>query len=741
MVEEKENLEKGKPSDLHNVAPISTHLVLCRNVGVTLNTGVQRYFHDPVSQYEYFYKHKKYETNNASYIREQGTILIDLSFKEMRDVNYILFKNNDYDDKQIFAYVTDVLYVSAEVSEIIFAIDVFQTYLFDVRFQESYVERCHKPEYYVLNGKKRPIYNTQPEGIYYGSEYKTIDYNIIQPVKNVSFLVVVSTKSFNSLSTSGGADIGGTFLGGVSQLNYAVIPINHVGKKFKVDWGEGFLDITTPSELFRNVKDNEDWANAIVHMYYTEFTNLSFDVAEETSSTIKLVLKPQDRYKITAYSIKDSKGYLMKVGSFSPSRKTFQLAHPDNVFKKERHSKLLAYPYSVVVLNDMKGNILEIKPDGIYSDKMILDVMGNIGNNPKVIYQIRDYKNTTGIPFNILDYHNSAMINTSTNELPVVVSHLSALMQSKRNQIDASKNNAHNSYMGISKNAEAMASAMHQNQAVNQGQAFDWYDIAESPMVSQAKRGGKYSGQMQGSGIGQSWGLMGGSIVGGGLKTLASAVGGGAAATGLGMLGAIAPIGIGIGGAIAGAKKMGQASEDRAIANAYDNLNMQNALNMNNAMYQNERLSINNNLATQMMMNSAQVSLENSLNSIMAGVSDASNVSPSMLKMGGGDSFEFAQGWFGILVEYKQITAEYKEILNQYFDLFGYKENKIRRLIFHDRERWNYIKTKGLNVSGKVPHIVRETYKTIFDNGVFLFHDDKVGDFSGKNEWIGEVLQ
>lgn len=80
------------------------------------------------------------------------------------------------------------------------------------------------------------------------------------------------------------------------------------------------------------------------------------------------------------------------------------------------------------------------------------------------------------------------------------------------------------------------------------------------------------------------------------------------------------------------------------------------------------------------------------------------------------------------------IRREYLERLDGYFDMAGYKTNRVKTPNYWSRETWNYVKTRGCIVKGGLPSSAMEKIAQIFDNGITFWHDpDAVGDYTRQN--------
>lgn len=69
------------------------------------------------------------------------------------------------------------------------------------------------------------------------------------------------------------------------------------------------------------------------------------------------------------------------------------------------------------------------------------------------------------------------------------------------------------------------------------------------------------------------------------------------------------------------------------------------------------------------------------------------------------------------------IKKEFAERIDKYFDMYGYLTNTLKVPNLNNRLNWNYVKTIGANIIGDIPQNDMQTLKSIFDNGVTLWHN------------------
>ena len=82
----------------------------------------------------------------------------------------------------------------------------------------------------------------------------------------------------------------------------------------------------------------------------------------------------------------------------------------------------------------------------------------------------------------------------------------------------------------------------------------------------------------------------------------------------------------------------------------------------------------------------------------------------------------FSMGINKIMFYKMTIKEEYAQIIDQYFSMYGYKINRVALPHITGRENWNYVKTINANIEGDIPEEDINEIKSIFNNGVTLWH-------------------
>lgn len=126
------------------VEPNGTIQLFC-NVGIDSSYRNTFWFDSIGDQTNYFsslsgtktYPKCYYTRKNRGYIRVK-----DLA-DHLYNYNYMRYNNYSHKNKWIYCFITSVDYINENTTQINYEVDVIQTYMFDVRIRNSFVERQH----------------------------------------------------------------------------------------------------------------------------------------------------------------------------------------------------------------------------------------------------------------------------------------------------------------------------------------------------------------------------------------------------------------------------------------------------------------------------------------------------------------------------------------------------------------------------------------------------------------------
>lgn len=81
----------------------------------------------------------------------------------------------------------------------------------------------------------------------------------------------------------------------------------------------------------------------------------------------------------------------------------------------------------------------------------------------------------------------------------------------------------------------------------------------------------------------------------------------------------------------------------------------------------------------------------------------------------------------------KQIREEYARTIDQFFDMYGYKVNRVKKPQMDGRPSWNYIKCKNIALTGKIPVDAEMLIKSVIESGV-TFWKTSFHNYSANNK-------
>lgn len=118
---------------------------------------------------------------------------------------------------------------------------------------------------------------------------------------------------------------------------------------------------------------------------------------------------------------------------------------------------------------------------------------------------------------------------------------------------------------------------------------------------------------------------------------------------------------------------------------------------------------------------------------------DIAKLSPINTRNTVGDYTLMYAGGYDFLFSRMNITAEFAEMVDNFFTLYGYTLNKIALPNRRARERWTYIKTVNCEVNNQgVPQEDIELINSIYNRGVtFWVTNALIGDYTQSNNPLG----
>ena len=146
-------------------------------------------FTNETAQYNYFSQLPSLSGgNDFTYQRKDGRVRFNADIEDIRDYNYCMYRNDAYSNKWFYCFITNMEYANDGVTFLTLKTDVWQTWQFQLNFQNSFVEREHVNSDGVGE-------HTVPENLDYG-EYvanKTERFTLCNAVMNATACMQVTT--------------------------------------------------------------------------------------------------------------------------------------------------------------------------------------------------------------------------------------------------------------------------------------------------------------------------------------------------------------------------------------------------------------------------------------------------------------------------------------------------------------------------------------------------------------------
>jgi Caudoviral major tail protein N-terminus len=408
------------------VAP-NTQVCLLQNIPFSNTYKHQRTFNSVDDQTNYFLSKVGHIFIDFTYQREEKSIKVPIEFDELYHTNYLMYQNSQYSNKWFYAFITKKEYVNPMTTRVYFEVDVFQTWQFNMQWKPCQVIREHRTRWNIDGS---PVVNTVDEGLDYGSEYETVSVEHVQAYETIYFLVIVSK---GLLHGSEAKNVKPSLNGVPQPLSYYIHPFKMNGSSPKIKHGATIKAISDIEQLLLAVTHHDATVNNIVNMYITEYIGYKaeYDAGEDSLYF--------NAYSWEHIEIADDKHenvktlYLKSTINYNTMVKT--LGNKYKGFNTVTESKLLMYPYTVTVLTDLKGKVIPIKNEYINDPDLAITIKGSMGTDNKVSYQVQNYLKQAGVDYGSEIALETALINNSPNDLPIITDLLSAYLQGNRNQL------------------------------------------------------------------------------------------------------------------------------------------------------------------------------------------------------------------------------------------------------------------------------------------------------------------
>lgn len=328
-----------------------------------------RYFSTLAEQTAYFAsKNAVYEIDSASYVRATlGYIAVDKPIEDLWSANYIMYQNNNMGAKWFYAFVDKLEMKAPSTTWVYFTIDVMQTWFFDIKPIQAYIQRKH----FGVETKGSLYFAGEDIGT--GENYVVVKEEVVDYVSAGSGVIMLT--STVDISQSGGTfedpNLTGADGGEVCNLptgcNY-----------YLVDQAYG----ATIYEFFDELK-NYPWMS---------------------KGIIGATILP--RYMVNGLSVSNVSvgGSTLTVGWVTGGRPTQTSVYSGNIFSGFSNvsmQKLLMYPYAFVEISLLNGSTLIVKPQYTNNGHFQIHRSSVVSSNPESKYWVSGYQPDLGYDYSL----------------------------------------------------------------------------------------------------------------------------------------------------------------------------------------------------------------------------------------------------------------------------------------------------------------------------------------------------
>lgn len=574
---------------------------------VNFNASNQILFKDREEQ-TYYFNHlpSRRVIDNCRLIPRGSYVKVAIPEPQLNSFNYLMYVNtytigNTVTTRKYYCYIKSHAILSSNVTQLEIDLDPFQTFIFDINFNDCFVEREHTRDD-SINA------NIVPESLEMGTDMITAYETKYEHLSDKLVYVLCHTDS------SFGSAVGKQYTG----YNQEIYDSDHR---------------TNLTERIRHFSE-EGKADAIAMLYTYPRNFLSIGLNKDLAThyngdniTSSNILR--DTWTILNTQLKKS------FGNYTP-----------------RNNKLYTFPFTQFQLENNAGNSIELKPqlfnNNPFSSSIAFNIDSVFGNNPTFecvpkLYSGRDLDYTSAITlqgFPLCSWNNDTYSNWFAQH---------------SQSLGAQYTNAGNSRATANK----IARNNYDTSEWNQHLGNSIFDIQQMGNAA--------------NGIGNAVGSLLSFDLGGGFK------------------GAINDL------------------SNYLVANSINDLQDQQAMNgykndLRNSKLANET-TYDNAIRSQMsQINDMQVRANTCKGDTTANGLDVSR---------GSNTFYFKQ---------LQIQKQYAEVIDHYFDRYGYATNRFEKVYLKTRSRFNYIKTTDCIVSGNIMMNDRLAVEGLFNSGITLWH-------------------
>lgn len=295
---------------------------------IELDNKNQLTFDNATQQYNYFNSLNKLEVDGFTYLRQNNVIRYNAHIDSILEYNYVMYRNENYSNKWFYAFITRMEYISDTVTNIYIETDYYQTWMFDLTFMKSFVEREHVADDTI--GK-----HTIDEGLETGEYINNGNIFNISDLRDM--FIVLGVSDYTSQKQG---DVTGQIQNGIfSALEYQAYSTNE----------QGLIALNNMLKAY----DDAGKASAV----YTIFMAPTFLDPHWTSETVASHIKDNNVVNNRNYTF--NKNYVLDT-------------------YKPKNNKLKCYPYNYLLVTNNNGSNAIYKYELFNTDNMVFNLVSCI---------------------------------------------------------------------------------------------------------------------------------------------------------------------------------------------------------------------------------------------------------------------------------------------------------------------------------------------------------------------------
>ena len=163
-------------------------------------------FSNANAQMTYFNSKIQKTFDNYTYIKKDNSVKVGVNIDDIIDCNYLFYKNIGFTNKWYFCFITNMEYVNENCTLITFETDCYQTWLFQIEYKQSFVEREH------VNDDTIGLH-TVPENLETG-EYIVNSSDYYNGLDNLKYVIQCTEWSTSDKNKPLATNFGGVYMAG-----------------------------------------------------------------------------------------------------------------------------------------------------------------------------------------------------------------------------------------------------------------------------------------------------------------------------------------------------------------------------------------------------------------------------------------------------------------------------------------------------------------------------------------------